>query len=451
MQLEALLQKPEPARLGTFRPQPNSIAETGIGFGQLIDLSLKTMRLGGRLSGGEIANRMGLSYRTIEPLLTFLKREKLMETVGSPGIVEQQYEYALADKGYEKATEALERNQYVGPAPVPLHEYVSVVKDQSVRKASVTPDSVYSALADLKLSHSLRRVIGAAINGGQSMLLYGKPGNGKSSVAKRITKMLGEAVLIPYAVDVGGQTIRVFDPRVHSEAIDAGPGEERRSPHVAGHAPLERRRDLRWVVANRPLITVGGELTLSDLDLKYSNQTRFYTPPIQILANCGVLVIDDFGRQKMRPDELLNRWIVPMEDAIDHYSLVSGETIEVPFELLLVFSTNLRPETLGDEAFWRRIRHKVEVKDPDESIFDEILQSECQRLGIEYMLEGSRYLIERHYHQTGREFRAVHPRDLLGLMHDMSSFEGTKPELTPHWIDDACASYFMAEGSKAGV
>jgi hypothetical protein len=230
---------------------------------------------------------------------------------------------------------------------------------------------------------------------------------------------------------------------------DPGTGEERRSPQGAGHAPLERRRDLRWVVANRPLITVGGELTLSDLDLKYSNQTRFYTPPIQILANCGVLVVDDFGRQKMRPDELLNRWIVPMEDAIDHYSLVSGETIEVPFELLLVFSTNLRPETLGDEAFWRRIRHKVEVKDPDETIFDEILQSECQRLGIEYMPEGSRYLIERHYHHTGREFRAVHPRDLLGLMHDMSSFEGTKPELTPHWIDDACAS--TSWKAKAGV
>jgi predicted ATPase with chaperone activity len=434
----------EPVRASIpFRPQPRTLEETGIDAAQCIDLILKTLRYGGRLSGGEIADRLKLAYKVIEGGIGFLKREKLIETVGANGVVEQQYEYALSDKGYEKATEALERNQYVGPAPVPLSDYVAVVKQQSVRQAAITPDGVHNALSDLELSHEVRRLIGAAVNGGHSILLYGKPGNGKSSIAKRITRMLGGAVLIPYAVAVGGQTIRVFDPRVHSP-IDIGPNMDRRNADGGIEGP-ERRSDQRWVIANRPLITVGGELTLDDLDLKYSTLTKFYLAPIQMLANGGILVIDDFGRQKMRPDELLNRWIVPMEDAIDHYSLLSGETIEVPFELLVVFSTNLRPESLGDEAFWRRIRHKVEVGDPSDEIFLEILKSVCRQNSMEYTHEGGRYLVETHYRATGRPFRACHPRDLIGLITDMGGFEGVKPALTPEWIDAACAAYFMED------
>jgi len=406
------------------------------------------MRYGGRLQGGELASRLRLRYSVVDSVIGFLKREKLIETVGSGGVVEQQYEYVLTDRGYEKATEALARNQYVGPAPVPLRDYVEVVKRQSVRQAIVTPDSVHNALSDLELSHEIRRLIGAAVNGGHSILLYGKPGNGKSSIAKRITRILGGAVLIPYAIDVNGQTIRVFDPRVHS-ALEIGASVEPRGDRPGRP---EQRHDERWVIANRPLITVGGELTLEDLDLRYSPQTRFYLPPIQILANGGILVIDDFGRQKMRPDELLNRWIVPMEDGIDHYSLTSGETIEVPFELLVVFSTNLKPENLGDEAFWRRIRHKVEVTDPSTETFMTILKNVCEQTKLPFSLEGAQYLIETYYSSTGRPFRAVHPRDLTGLIMDMGGFEGVKPELTPEWIDAACASYFMEDtGVTAAV
>ena len=441
-------ERDETNQVNLFRSQPSSLDETGIDFAQHVDLHLKTFRYGGRLAGGEVASRLRLSYKVTEVVLAFLKREKLIEVVGSPGIVEQQYEYALTDKGYEKATEALDRNQYVGPTPVPLREYVAIVKNQSVRRATVTPEAVHAALSDLELSHTVRRLIGAAVNGGHSILLYGAPGNGKSSVAKRITNMLGGAVLIPHAIDVGGQTVRVFDPRVHAPLENSNDYIEQRSTESSASYGQERRRDQRWVVAQRPLITVGGELTIEDLDLKYSPQTKFYLAPFQILANGGILVVDDFGRQKMRPDELLNRWIVPMEDGIDHYSLLSGETIEVPFELLVVFSTNLRPEKLGDEAFWRRIRHKVEVIDPDERIFLEILKSVCEKNAIDYSPEGARYLVERHYRMTGRPFRAVHPRDLVGLMLDMGGFEGEEPQLTPEWLDAACASYFMEDESQ---
>jgi hypothetical protein len=207
----------------------------------------------------------------------------------------------------------------------------------------------------------------------------------------------------------------------------------------------ERRRDMRWLVAERPLIITGGELTLADLELKYSPQSKFYIAPLQMRANCGILVIDDFGRQLVQPKELLNRWIVPMEARVDHLSLLSGETIEVPFELLLVFSTNIPPQSLGDEAFFRRIRHKIEVGDPDEPGFLSILEGACERNGIAYIPETGRYLIEQYYKPKNRHFRGVHPRDLLDLLLDISSYQRRDPEFTTEWIDLACASYFIDE------
>ncbi len=423
-----------------FRVQPITIEETGLGIGQVIDLCVKTIYFAGRPSAREICESLALSFNVMEGILAFLKREQYVETVGSSGLGEQQYQYALTDKGVEKAAEALDRNQYVGPAPVPFEQWVSVVYEQSIRMLRVDGSIVDHALDDLVLSDTTRNLVGPAVNSGRSLLLYGDPGNGKSSIAKGIGRMLSGNILIPHAIDVGGQTIRVFDPRVHEPIREPNIEEQRK-----GFVPVrpEHRRDTRWLICRRPLIMTGGELTLADLELKYSPQSKFYIAPLQIKANCGILVIDDFGRQLVQPKELLNRWIIPMEARVDHLSLLSGETIEIPFELLLVFSTNIPPGQLGDEAFFRRIRHKIEVGDPDENGFLEILRKVCEKNRIPYAPEAGRYLIERYYRPHHRNFRGVHPRDIVDLLMDIASFQGRQPDFTPEWIDLACASYFI--------
>ncbi len=424
-----------------FRPQPTNIEETGLGFGQLLDLCIKTMYYAGRPSAREVSESMALPFNVVDVLLSFLKREKLIEVVGSSGIGEQQYQYALTEKGNERAVEALERNQYLGAAPVPYSEYLDLIKEQSVRKMRVDPAIVDAALGDLVLTPITRNLVGPAVNSGRSMLLYGDPGNGKSSIAKGIGRMLKGNILVPYAVDINGQIVRVYDPRVHQEVPEAAGELERRN----GFAPVrpEHRHDTRYVICKRPLIMTGGELTLADLELKYSPQAKFYIAPVQMKANCGILVIDDFGRQMVSPKELLNRWIVPMEARVDYLSLLSGETLELPFELLLVFSTNIPPGQLGDEAFFRRIRHKIEVGDPDEESFLRIMQMVCDANGVPYDERAGHYIIERYYRPKSRHLRGVHPRDIIDLLMDIASFRSIEPACTKELLDLACESYFI--------
>jgi predicted ATPase with chaperone activity len=427
-----------------FVPQANTIEETGLDLSMLVDLAVKSAYFTGRPTGRQLAEHLALAYPVAEELIAFLRQAQAMEIVGSSGVGEQGYQYALTARGVQKAEEALERNQYVGAAPVPFDQYVKTVKEQAVSTIDIDRDAFLDGLSHLVLSRRVLAALGPAINSARSLMVYGGAGNGKSTITTAVGKMLPGLVLIPHAVEVHGQIIKVFDPRLHQHVPEEVAEEDRRQSVLASQAESrERRRDRRWVVSRRPLVTVGGELTLEDLELRYSPVSRFYVAPLQWKANCGVLVVDDFGRQRIQPQDLLNRWIVPMEQGVDHLSLHSGDTLELPFEVLLIFSTNIAPAELGDEAFFRRIRHKVEIPNPDEEEFLQILRRVCDFQRVAYTDEGARYLVETFYYGQNRDFKGCHPRDIIDLLLDMTRFYDEEPRLAPEWIDLACTSYFV--------
>jgi predicted ATPase with chaperone activity len=383
---------------------------------------------------------MMLPFAVVEELLDFLKREQYVEVVGSGGAGEAQYKYALTVKGMEKAEEVLRRSQYNGPAPVAFEQYVEVQQRQSVRGLHIDSETERRELAHLTLDDTTLDALGAAVNSGRSMLLYGNSGNGKSSAAAAIGRMLPGQVLIPHAFEYNSHIIRVFDPRVHLEIADEAEPERRKD---GADMTNERRRDRRWVRTFRPVVMAGGSLSLQDLELRYSEVSKFYVAPLQVKANAGVLVIDDFGRQLIEPKELLNRWIVPLEQGVDHLTLHTGDTIVMPFDLLLVFSTNIPPRQLGDEAFFRRIRHKIEMPDPKPAEFQRIFRQVCESKDIACPDSALAYLMEKHYAATGRPLRGCHPRDIVELLESIANYRGETPELRPELIDIAASFYFV--------
>jgi len=425
-------------------PQPQTIEETGLDFGLLLDLCIKTMYYIGRPRARVISSQIALNFQITQEVLTFLKREQLCEVVGSAGLGEQNYQYALTAKGAEKAEEVLTRSRYVGPAPVPFPKYLELLERQSMKHLGVAREDVERVLSNLVLSERTLRSIGPAVNSGKAILLYGGSGNGKSTMAKAIGDMIEGEVLVPYAIEINGQIIKVFDARTHQE-IEGSLSVDRRSDENGNGLPngLERRRDRRWALVRRPVVMAGGELTLRDLELRYDPISKLYAAPLQVRANGGVLVIDDFGRQLVQPRELLNRWIVPMDKGSDHLTLQTGESIEIPFDVLLVFSTNLPPAQLGDEAFFRRIHHKIEIPNPTREEFMQILERVCRERDLTFSQEGASYLVEHHYAETGRPLRGCHPRDLMELVEDIARYRDRVPALEPDLIDLACESYFV--------
>jgi predicted ATPase with chaperone activity len=425
-----------------FVPQPQTVEETGLDFSMILDLVVKGIYFAGRPAARQIAAQIALPFGVVDEVLAFMKREQLAEVVGSSGMGEQLYQYSLSVKGMEKAEEALARNHYIGPAPVPFDLYLEVLKQQSIKNIRLTPDSVEQAVSHLVLDESVIEALGPAVNSGRSMLIYGGSGNGKSTITGAIGRMLPGEVLIPYAVDVNGIIVKVFDPRVHNEIPADKPGDRRASEPNGGSS--ERRRDRRWVIGRRPMIAAGGELTLAELELKYSPQSKFYIAPLQWKANSGILIVDDFGRQMIQPKELLNRWIVPMEERVDHLSLHTGDIVEVPFDCLLIFSTNLHPSQLGDEAFFRRIRHKIEIPDPTQPEFMEILVRVCQQREMPMDQDAAAYLVDRYYTRLDRGFKGCHPRDIVEIVSDICVFHGERPVFDRRYLDQAAHSYFVS-------
>ncbi len=417
-------------------PEPQSIAETGLNVGLVTDLVLKTIYFGGQVSAQEICQQVKLPFNgVVEVTLDFLKREELVGIIGSRGFGERGFQYAISPKGTERAREVLTRSQYVGPAPVTLTVWAERVHAQSISGLVVRPDDVHAALSHLVLSPKTFRKIGPAVNSGRSIFLYGPPGNGKTTIAQAIAKMLKGNIYIPHAVDVDGHIIRVYD-KLNHVAVE----EEAKENHELSG---ERRMDARWVQCKRPVVIVGGELTLNNLDLIYDPISKYYEAPFQMKASNGLFMIDDFGRQQVRPQDLLNRWIVPLETRIDFLTLHTGKKIEIPFDQLLVFSTNLDPKSLVDDAFLRRIRHKIEIPDPTEVDFYQIFQRVAAARKIQFDQPTFIYLMQEWYIKKNRSPKAVHPRDILDQILDIANYQGVKPTMTKELIDQACEAYFV--------
>jgi len=411
--------------------------DTGLSQTFIQDLALKVLYLRGQLTGRAIANTIHLPFQGVVSLaLDFLKREQMCEIKGAGSLGPASYEYVITTKGMARTRELMERTTYVGPAPVPWENYIQAIKEQQGRRLSVNPISMKKALSNLVLEDSVFAKIGPAANSGKSMFLYGPPGNGKTTIAEAIGKMiLKDEMYIPYAVEVDGQIIKVYD-EINHRAVGETP--DNNTGSLGG-----RKLDARWIRIRRPAIMVGGELTLDGLELKYDPINKYYEAPFQMKANGGMFLIDDFGRQQVRPRDLLNRWIVPMEKNIDFLSLHTGRKIEVPFAVLIVFSTNLPPRDLVDEAFLRRIRHKIEITSPSYEGYREIFKRACQARNVRYNEQMVRYLLQEYYIKRNQKMRASHPRDLLDQLFDIADYLGVEPQLTKEMIDQAADAYFV--------
>jgi hypothetical protein len=426
----------------SFIPKPiSTIADTGLPALWLQDLALKIMYYQGYLSGFKVAEAMALPFTGIvDQTLDVLKREKLVEVKSAQqiGLGEGSYVYGITGLGIQRAREALERSQYAGPAPVPIQDYNYAIQAQSRERVFVTDHDLRQVLKHLVLSETIFERVGPAVNSGTSLFLYGPPGNGKTSIAYAIGSISpSESMYIPFALYIDGQVVKLYDSVNHQQMEEAPP--ERTSTGSL----IQPRRDPRWIYVSRPFIITGGELTLEGLDLVFDDVNKFYEAPFQVKANGGILLIDDFGRQLVRPRDLLNRWIVPLENRIDYLTLHTGRKVEIPFDVLVVFSTNLPPRDLVDEAFLRRLRHKIEVVDPTYDQFRVIFQKYAEQKGVIFSESGLAYLLQEWYIRRGRKLRASHPRDLCDQIIDIARYLNVRPEMTTEMINRAAGAYFV--------
>ncbi|HUG33131.1 MAG TPA: ATP-binding protein [Anaerolineales bacterium] len=431
---------------GLFSPPPiNSVEDTGLSALWLQDLTLKILYSLGYMSGFKIAELIALPFAGVtDSILESLKREKLIEVKSSQGgLGEGAYTYGITGAGVARAREALERSQYAGPAPVPFEVYNEAIRRQRTGRLTVTTRTMRQILSQLIISDKTFQKLGPALNSGSSIFMYGPPGNGKTSVARAFGNLaLTQTMYIPHALYLDGQVIKVYDQVSHRLVPD---GESASSSGTGGTGNLRtsQRRDPRWVKIRRPFVVVGGELTLEGLDLVYDDVHKFYEAPFQVKANGGILLIDDFGRQQVRPRDLLNRWIVPLENRVDFLTLHNGRKIEVPFDVLIVFSTNLPPKDLVDEAFLRRLRHKIEIGDPSYEEYREIFKRVAADKNVEYSDQGLAYLLQDWYIKRNRKLRASHPRDLCDQILDISSYLGVPPVMTRDMLERAASAYFV--------
>jgi predicted ATPase with chaperone activity len=404
---------------------PMSIGEIGVRRNLLEDLALKSFYLIGEMSLQELARHMGLNLPIVEELFQRLRKDHLLQVTGMDGNV---HRVTTTSGGKSRALELLAQNQYAGPAPVSLEAYVQCIRSQSMSSMSVHTADVERAFEELVLEPQMLTRLGTALASGRAIFLYGPTGTGKTTIAETLTKLFyNELIWVPYAVEVDAQIITVYDSVVHRRVQ---------------HRPIPDQ-DGRWVLCRRPRVMVGGELTVQMLDLQFNSSTKFYSGPVQMKANNGLLIVDDFGRQRVSPEELLNRWVVPLDRRIDFLTLAGGKKIEIPFDIFVVFATNLDPAKLVDEAFLRRIQTKIKVDYVTPEQFHEIFRRLCQQFNLKYDSAAVEELVQMIGRQYKEPLRACYPRDIVQQILSRARYLEREPLLDREALAQACGNYFL--------
>lgn len=417
-------------------PVPETIAETGLAESIIEQLILKNLFFRSEILGRELASCIGFKFSLIESIVDSLKHQHLVQVKRSLGMGNASSIFTLSEAGRTMAREFLDLNQYTGPAPVPLFQYSILVRKQRRQPGWLTPEGLAHTYRKMVLTPEILSHVGPAVGSGNSFLIYGQPGNGKTYLAEALVNVDDTSIYIPYAIESQGHIIQVYDPIYHQRIDD----EEASSVFA-----FEPSWDKRFARCRRPFIVTGGELSLEMLDLNYNSTSKIYDAPFQVKANNGIYLIDDFGRQRATPAEVLNRWIVPMERRVDYLSFHSGGKMTVPFEAFLIFSSNLRPEQLGDEAFLRRIQYKMLLRNPGEREFAEIFRQFCRSRELAFSEAQLERFIDKHYRRTKKVFRRCHPRDVLSHAVNLIHFERRAKVLTDDLLDRAFESCFLQE------
>ncbi|MBY0587724.1 AAA family ATPase [bacterium] len=413
-----------------FHPAPPvRFEELGVPETFLDGLICKELLIAGAISGRQLAENACIPFGMIEPRLLALRSRSFIVHRGSAPL--NDYIYALSEQGRDFAQALMEASSYRGAVPVTLDEYLNGVEAQSIRAEAPKRAQLEACCRDISVEASIFDDLGPAVNAGAGLFLYGEPGNGKTTLAERIAQCFGQSIWIPRALYIDGEIVKLFDGSYHEEIQSAGSG-----------IIKDKDADRRWVRIKRPTVMVGGELTMDALEIRHNAKTNVSEAPLQMKSNGGVLLIDDFGRQRMNPAELLNRWIVPLEKNYDFVSLSNGKKIQVPFDQMIIFSTNIDPRQLVDEAFLRRISYKIHVKDPCEEEFRHLFKLAANKLGFKLDVASLSYLIEKHYREKNRSFRRCHPRDLLRQVKSYCAYNDLPVEMKSEFFDIVCRCYF---------